>query len=100
MPKAARDTDFAFVLHSCSATTGIIEGSPNVYFNQYGSHRLTDHNESHIAPVPECDSNHSTTLNIASPNVFVNNLGAGRVGDTYTCDAEILLGSPNIHING
>jgi uncharacterized Zn-binding protein involved in type VI secretion len=100
VPAAARNTDFIAVDHTCSTSAGIVEGSLNVEFNELGCHRYGDKNQSHIAPVPECDSSHQTTLNESSPNVFVNNLGAGRVLDGYTCASVVIIGSPNIHING
>ncbi len=69
------------------------EGSPDVFINNIPWSRQTDHNTGHLLAGDVCPV-HTAPIVIGSPTVFVNNLGAGRVGDA-TCTA-VAEGSPNV----
>ena len=69
------------------------EGSPNVFINDIPWSRQTDLNTPHLLPPAPCPT-HAAPIVLGSPTVFVNGLGAGRVGDA-TCTA-VAEGSPNV----
>ena len=46
---------------------------------------------------PPCSAGQCAT---GSPNVFVNNIQCGRLGDQYTCGILVNAGSPNVVANG
>lgn len=75
--------------------TGMVraEGSPNVFLNQIPWSRQTDLNTPHLLAGLICPI-HAAPIVLGSPTVFVNGLGAGRVGDA-TCTA-VAAGSPNV----
>ena len=77
MPAATRIGD-ADVPH-CSGMTRAV-GSPNVFVNNIAWSRQTDVNTPHLLPPPVCPT-HAAGIATGSTTVFVNDLGAGRVGD-------------------
>ena len=94
MPAATRIGD-ADVGHC----TGMVRatGSPNVRVNGIPWSRQGDHNTPHLFPPVPCQP-HSAPIQIGSRSVFVNQRGAGRVGDA-TCTA-VAEGSPNVFAGG
>ncbi len=63
--------------HDCWPPRVNDEASSNVFVNNKGVHRLTDHWVAHT-----CRRNtHDGYLSSSSENVFANNLGIGRIGD-------------------
>lgn len=74
------------------------QGSNNVFVNNIGAVRKTDLEQAHTIP-PVC-ATHATGLATHSPNVFVNNLEVGRLGDSYNCGATITSSSTNVFANG
>jgi len=97
MPAVTREGD-ADVSH-CSAM--FREGkSPDVFANLIGVSRQGDNNTDHLLPppIPTCP-NHVAPITTGSPNVFVNDLGCGRVGDAITACTSVAAGSPNVFAN-
>lgn len=94
MPAATRIGD-ADVSH-CSGMTRA-EGSPNVFVNGIPWSRQGDNNTVHLKPPadPECTP-HAAPITIGSTTVFVNGMGAGRVGDAITGCTSVAAGSPNV----
>lgn len=80
-------------------TTTTLVGSSNVLVNGIKACKTGDLNLIHNVPVPGGCGTHSTALTAASPSVFVNGEGMGRIGDTYSCSAMIITGSTNIRVN-
>jgi uncharacterized Zn-binding protein involved in type VI secretion len=96
MPAATRIGD-ADVPH-CSGMTRA-QGSPNVYVNSIPWSRQGDLNVVHLLPGDPCPS-HAAPITIGSTSVFVNNKGAGRVGDAITACTSVAAGSSNVFAGG
>lgn len=96
MPAATRIGD-ADVTH-CSPMTRL-QGSPNVYVNNIPWSRQGDVNTGHDYPPIPCLP-HNAPITIGSTTVFVNNMGAGRVGDAITACTSVAAGSPNVFAGG
>jgi uncharacterized Zn-binding protein involved in type VI secretion len=95
MPAATRIGD-ADVSH-CSGMTRAA-GSPDVFVNGIPWSRQGDNNTVHLKPplVPECLP-HSAPITTGSTTVFVNGMGAGRIGDAITGCTSVAAGSPNVY---
>ena len=91
MPAATRIGD-ADVPH-CSGMTRAV-GSPNVFVNDIAWSRQTDVNTPHLLPPPVCPT-HAAGIATGSTTVFVNDLGAGRVGDGISGCTSVAAGSEN-----
>ena len=91
MPAATRIGD-ADVPH-CSGMTRAV-GSPNVFVNDIAWSRQTDVNTPHLLPPPVCPT-HAARIATGSTTVFVNDLGAGRVGDGISGCTSVAAGSEN-----
>ena len=91
MPAATRIGD-ADVPH-CSGMTRAV-GSPNVFVNSIAWSRQSDVNTSHLLPPAVCPS-HAAPIATGSTTVFVNSLGAGRIGDGITSCTSVAAGSSN-----
>ena len=91
MPLIARTKgsgDIVNTVHAiCDAPGDILTetGSDDVFVVGHGIHRKDDLNEEHT----HCPPVYSTEIVTHSPNVFANDLEVARVGDTYSCTAEI-----------
>lgn len=96
MPAATRIGD-ADVDH-CSGMTRA-QGSPNVYVNGIKWSRQGDLNTDHLKPPAICVV-HAAPITTGSTTVFVNNQGAGRVGDAITDCTFVAAGSPNVFAGG
>lgn len=99
MPAATRIGDLD-VPH-CSGMVRA-QGSPNVFVNGRAWSRQGDKNTVHLRPVPgnpPCLP-HSAPIEIGSTKVFVNNMGAGRIGDAITGCTAVAQGSPNVFAGG
>lgn len=99
MPAATRIGDLD-VPH-CSGMVRA-QGSPNVFVNGRAWSRQGDKNTVHLRPVPgdpPCLP-HSAPITIGSTKVFVNNKGAGRIGDAITSCTAVAQGSPNVFAGG
>jgi len=96
MPAATRIGD-ADVTH-CS-TPHRIEGSPTVYVNNIRWSRQGDKNDGHLLPGAPCPT-HQAPITIGSTTVFVNGMGAGRVGDAITACTTVAEGSSNVFAGG
>jgi len=96
MPAATRIGD-ADVTH-CS-TPHRIEGSPTVYVNNIRWSRQGDKNDGHLLPGAPCPT-HQAPITIGSTTVFVNGMGAGRVGDAITACTTVAAGSNNVFAGG
>ena len=75
------------------------EGSPNVFVNSIKWSRQGDVNTSHLVPPAPCIL-HVKPIAIGSTTVFVNNKGAGRIGDAITACTYVAAGSPNVFAGG
>jgi uncharacterized Zn-binding protein involved in type VI secretion len=95
MPAVTRIGD-ADVAH-CSGMTRAV-GSGNVFANSIPISRQSDINTPHLLPGGPCPS-HTAPIAAGSPNVFVNNLGCGRVGDAISGCTSVAAGSPNVFAN-
>lgn len=96
MPAAHRLGDLC-TGHGCWPSRPNTEASPNVYVNGIQWHRKTDDWAPHCCcGIPE---SHSSVLAEGSPNVFVNNLEAARIGDPVACGSSCMEGSPNVFAN-
>ena len=71
------------------------EGSPNVFLNQIPWSRQGDVNTPHLLPPAPCPV-HTAPIALGSPTVFVNGVGAGRVGDAIAGCTFVAEGSPNV----
>lgn len=96
MPAATRIGD-ADIPH-CSGMVRA-EGSPNVYVNSIPWSRQGDVNTVHLKPPAICLP-HTAPITIGSTTVFVNNKGAGRIGDAITACTSVAAGSPNVFAGG
>jgi uncharacterized Zn-binding protein involved in type VI secretion len=90
MPLIARGNgaDVVNTGHPVCVVPGIIATlscSDDVFVVGVGAHRFGDTNTPHT----HCPPVFSTTINSASPNVFVNGRPVARQGDSYTCGAFI-----------
>ena len=92
MPAATRIGD-ADVPH-CSGMTRAV-GSPNVFVNSIPWSRQSDVNTVHLLPPAVCPP-HAAPIATGSTTVFVNSLGAGRIGDGITACTSVAAGSPNV----
>ena len=92
-PPATRIGD-ADVPH-CSGMVRAV-GSPNVFVNGIPWSRQTDVNTPHLLPSGISCVIHAAPIATGSPTVFVNNLGAGRVGDAISGCTQVAAGSPNV----
>lgn len=92
MPAATRIGD-ADVPH-CSGMTRAV-GSPNVFVNSIPWSRQSDVNTVHLLPPAPCPS-HAAPIATGSTTVFVNSLGAGRIGDGISACTSVAAGSPNV----
>jgi len=73
-------------------------GSENVIIEFLQAYRVTDFNTPHGVP-PFCIP-HSTPLAVGSTKVYVNNLQAGRIGDTHSCGLPVTSGASKTRIGG
>jgi len=96
MPAATRIGD-KDVTH-CSTPARAV-GSNNVYVNSIPWSRQSDINTSHLLPGAPCPS-HTAPITTGSTTVFVNSLGAGRIGDAITGCTSVAEGSPNVFAGG
>lgn len=96
MPAATRIGD-ADVSH-CSGMTRA-EGSPNVFVNGKSWSCQGDNNTTHKLP-PEPCLDHTAPITTGSTTVFVNGVGAGRIGDAITGCTSVAAGSPNVFAGG
>lgn len=92
MPAVTRIGD-ADVAH-CSGMTRA-EGSPNVFVNGIALSRQGDNNTGHLLPGVPCPS-HSAPIAVGSTTVFVNDKGAGRVGDGISGCTSVAAGSSDV----
>ncbi len=77
-----------------TATNGC---SSDTFINTFGAVRLDDVVQLHSASGCGPDT---SVLTKASTTVFINNKGAGRIGDEYTSDNIITSGSQTVFIGG
>jgi uncharacterized Zn-binding protein involved in type VI secretion len=101
MPAIARKdgVDTVSINHpTCQGSTVTDAGSADVFVNGIGIVRKDDVVKSHTFAPPACPS-HAPGLVTFSPDVFVNSLNVGRLGDKYGCGASISSGSPNVFVN-
>jgi uncharacterized Zn-binding protein involved in type VI secretion len=92
MPAAHRHTDIC-TGHGCFPSRANAEGSPNVFVNGLGWHRVGDGWQPHGCPV--C-APHGGVLAAGSATVFVNGRAAGRIGDPVSCGSSAATGSDNV----
>jgi len=103
MPLAARTTDTVNTIHPASGDANTLdtiqcdvapidttanECSPNVFVEGLGAVRAGDKVTAHPFPSNGCQT-HEPGLVSFSGTVRINGKGAGRIGDTYGCGAEI-----------
>jgi uncharacterized Zn-binding protein involved in type VI secretion len=96
MPAATRVGD-ADVPH-CSKMVRA-KGSGNVFVNGLAWSRQGDVNTTHLLPGSPCPS-HAAPITKGSTTVFINKMGAGRVGDAISGCTAVAAGSPNVFAGG
>ena len=96
MPAVTRIGD-ADIPH-CSAPARA-EGSPTVFVNSIALSRRGDNNTTHLKPGAPC-VDHTAPITTGSTTVFVNNKGAGRIGDAISGCTSVAEGSPNVFAGG
>ena len=101
MPAVSRVGDSLSTGHACTGTTTI--AAPNtdgtVHANGIDIIVIGAPTVSHpFPPVPIC-APHVANLNAGSPNVFVNSIAVGRIGDSADAGA-MTSGSGNVFANG
>jgi len=92
VPAATRIGD-ADVPH-CSGMTRAA-GSPNVFVNNIPWSRQGDVNTGHKKPPAVCPV-HAAPIASGSSTVFVNTMGAGRIGDGVAGCTSVAAGSPDV----
>jgi uncharacterized Zn-binding protein involved in type VI secretion len=96
MPAAHRHHDTC-TGHSCFPPRQNIEGSPTVFINGQGAHRVGDHWAQHACPG---GPPHDGRLAQGSPTVFIDGQAAGRIGDAISCGSRCATGSPDVVFDG
>lgn len=96
MPAATRIGD-RDVTH-CSGMVRA-QGSPNVFVNNIPWSRQGDNNTVHLLPGSPCPP-HAAPIAVGSTTVFVNNRGAGRIGDAISGCTAVAQGSPDVFAGG
>ena len=101
MPKVVRIGDTLSTGHGCTGTT-TIASSNQTTTNVYADNILVDvvgaPTVSHpFPPDPPCDP-HTAQLNAGSPNVYINSIKVGRIGDSADAGA-MTTGSPTVYAN-
>ena len=96
MPAVTRIGD-ADIPH-CSAPARA-EGSPTVFVNSIALSRQGDNNTTHLKPGAPC-VDHTAPIATGSTTVFVNNKGAGRIGDAISGCTSVAEGSSNVFAGG
>ena len=71
------------------------ECSSNVKVNGTGISRQGDNNTTHLLPGAPCPA-HAAAITTGSTTVFVNSLGAGRIGDGISGCTSVAAGSPDV----
>lgn len=93
MPGAVRLTDRC-TGHGCYPSRPNVAASDNVFTNDLGAHRQGDGWRQH-----SCILSHSGNLASGSPDVFINDRQAGRIGDPVSCGSKVQTGSSDVFIN-
>jgi len=101
MPKVVRVGDSLSTGHGCTGTTTIASSnqtSTNVYANNILIDVVGAPTVSHpFPPDPPC-APHTANLNAGSPDVYINNIKVGRIGDSADAGA-MTTGSPDVYAN-
>lgn len=99
MPAVVRVGDSLTTGHPCTAVTtlgGANQGS--VFVNGILAAVVGAPTVAHAAPpVPPCPP-HVANLNAGSPNVFIEGIPVGRIGDSADA-GSMISGSPNVFAN-
>lgn len=83
--------------HGCYPPRSNVGASGNVFCDGIGVHRQGDPWDQHSCGV--CSS-HGGQLAAGSPNVYVNGVQCGRIGDPVTCGSSAATGSSGVYCNG
>ena len=101
MSKVVRVGDSLSTGHGCTGTTTIASSnqtSTNVYANNILIDVVGAPTVSHpFPPDPPC-APHTANLNAGSPDVYINNIKVGRIGDSADAGA-MTTGSPDVYAN-
>lgn len=82
--------------HGCFPPRANVAGSPNVFINGRGAHRVGDGWAVHCCD----DSCHDSVQAIGSSSVFVNGRPLARIGDAIACGSAAAVGSNNVFAGG
>ncbi len=82
--------------HGCYPPRNNDQGSPNVFVNSLGAHRVGDHWVTHCCGIPCHDSVQAS----GSSTVFVNSKALARIGDSIACGSTNATGSPDVFAGG
>lgn len=89
MPAVARVTDIGSA-HSGFPDSDVIEGSSDTDVNSLAVHLVSHAIRAHP---------HGRRLAVGSPNLDINSLPVGRIGDSIDCGGFIKTGSPDTILN-
>ena len=81
--------------HSCFAPTAGTSTSPNVRANGKGVMRVGDSFAPHGCPIP-----HGVNASTGYGKVLVNGRPIVRIGSKTGCGATVVMGSPNVFVEG
>ena len=100
MPAVSRKGDSLSTGHICASTTTLDTPTQSTVFaNSILIARVGDPTVPHPnPPAPPCPD-HVANVNAGSPNVFVNSIPVGRIGDSADAGA-MTSGSGNVFANG
>ena len=73
------------------------EGSPDVFVNGIPWSRQSDDNDAHLIPGGDDCFIHTAPIATGSFIVFINGLGAGRIGDNVATCTQVAEGSPDVY---
>lgn len=90
MPNVVRHADVSS--GHCFSSRPNAAGSPTVFVNDLGIHRMGDPWNTHCCG-PIC---HGGVLAAGSPTVFADQIPVGRIGDPVSCGDACATGSPNV----
>lgn len=82
---------------SCFPPSSCNSGSGNVFTNGKPAMKVGSTFVPHACPKP---GPHTPVLAKGSSTVFINSVGAGRIGDMTGCGASVITGSSNVFIGG
>ena len=100
MPKVTRIGDSLSTGHGCDGTTTIADSNTDhtVTANSIPINVIGAPTVVHDIPSGDSCVPHTDVIHVGSPNVFINGIAVGRIGDS-TDAGSMISGSPNVYAN-